>query len=120
MTSARRGSADRRWFIAAEISPGADKGLMTFGMFGDDREGFRRRFLVAVVGEGVVVEMTMAEASASAMVVDWGLSCTVVVVIVGGDESLRIFWGRIGILEGFEGVSWEMEDVKDGCSSGGG
>lgn len=62
----RRGSVDRRWRRAAEISPEADKGLITFGKSRVDREGLRRRCFGTA--EVVVERMIALDASASAIV----------------------------------------------------
>lgn len=74
-----------------------------------DWEGFLLLFLLLTVTVLVVVvvllktfdELSSSETSAV------GLSSG------AGDESFLIFWGRIGILEGFDGF-WERSD--DGVS----
>lgn len=64
----RRGSVDRRWRRAAEISPEADKGLITFGKSRVDREGLRRRCFGTAEVVVVVERMIALDASASAIV----------------------------------------------------
>lgn len=80
----RSGSAERRCKSALSISPSADKGLMIWGKTLDDDFGvlFRRLLVDTGVAEDAVVCGVFEE---------------------GREESFRIFWGRIGILEGLEG-----------------
>lgn len=112
----RSGSTERRCRIALSISPSADKGLMIWGKILDDFGVLLRRLLAVVL---VIATVVAVDGDGTAVV------CGGFPFEVGVEESFRIFWGRIGILEGLDGFgetsTVESELGRDcGCGGGGG